>query len=90
MLLIILQLKTLFQISRKSFSRMGRNLSHLNCIGYILILYLLLIYVASFLASFIMIGTCLMLAGYVKLKLPTQLYITILPLPKYSVPASHF
>ena len=88
---LFLQLRTSFEMSRKSFSRVGRNLSHLNCTGSIWLLYLLLMHVPSFFTSFIRIPwICLMFAGSAKSKLLTWLYIAILTLPKYSASASCF
>ena len=86
---LFVELSTVFNMSGKSFSMVGNNLSYLNCKGSIWILYLLLMYVALFLSSFMwFLHTCQMLAGYMKLMLPTQLCSTILTLPKYSASTS--
>ena len=86
---LFLQVRTSFNMSGKSFSRVGRNLFHSNLIDSVWILYLIPMYVASFLTSFIsVLHTCLMLTGSAKLMLLTWLCSTILTLPKYSASGS--
>ena len=74
---LLVQLSTSFDMSRKSFSMVWMNLSYSNCIGSIWILYLLLMYGALFLTSFIRVScNHLMLTGSAKLMLPTWLHST--------------
>ena len=87
----LLGLGTSFNISGKSFSHVGINLSYSNCKGSICMIYLLLIHIASFLTWFIRcLCTFLVLTGSIMLISLIQLLYAIFTLLRWPPSACLF